>query len=130
MPAAPFQRRNCVGALEHRIHLALTHGAGNEATRQAAEDTLATYYSRFTGTENGPHPNCLEDFEKLPEAYRAAVGLKVTDQAVRSACKFKHIWIRPIPSGSEWTSGLFGIDEEVLDGVDNDGDGWIDEDLK
>lgn len=130
MPAAPFQRRNCVGSLEHRIHLALTHGAGNEATRQAAEDTLATYYSRFTGTENGPHQNCLEDFEKLPEAYRRDVGLKVTDQAVRSACKFKHIWIRPIPAGSEWTSGLFGIDEEILDGVDNDGDGWIDEDLK
>jgi hypothetical protein len=123
MPAPPLQRQNCVGALEHRIFLAKTYG-------DAGEDTLATYYSRFTGTENGPHQNCLEDFQKLPAEYRVAENLKVTDQVVRTACKFKHIWIRPIPSGSEWTSGIFGIDEEVLDGVDNDGDGWIDEDLK
>jgi hypothetical protein len=130
MPEAPFQREACIGSLEHRIRLALTHGAGSSATRRAAEDTLASYYSRFIGNENGPEPTCLEDFEKLPEAYRAAAGLAVTDAAVRMACMFKHVWIRPIPPGSEWTSGVFGIDEEVLDGVDNDGDGWIDEDVK
>ena len=37
MPAPPYQRRNCVGALEHRIHLAKTYGA-------AGEDTLAAFY--------------------------------------------------------------------------------------
>lgn len=119
----PHQRQNCVGSLEHRIFLAKSSGS-------VADSVLSSYYSRFTGTENGPHANCLEDFEKLPLAYRQAENLKVTDQVVRTACKYKHIWIRPIPANSEWTSGLFGIDEEHLDGVDNDGDGWIDEDLR
>jgi hypothetical protein len=130
MPEAPFQREACIGSLEHRIRLAILHGAGSAATRRAAEDTLATYDSRVIGNENGPHPNCLEDFAKLPEAYREALGLEATDAAVSLACKFKHVWIKPIPPGSEWTSGVFGVDEEVRDGVDNDGDGWIDEDVK
>lgn len=132
MPAAPRQRQSCVGSLEHRIHLARANGADSPdlAERNRAEDTLRLYYSQFTGTENGPHPNCLEDFEKLDPEYRAAEGLKVTDHAVRIACKFKHIWIHGIPPGSEWTDGIFGIDEEIPDGLDNDGDGWIDEDLK
>ena len=25
---------------------------------------------------------------------------------------------------------MYGVDEEILDGIDNDGDGWIDEDVK
>lgn len=128
----PRQRQFCVGSLEHRIHLALTYGAGSTdpAVRRVAEDTLNSYYSQFTGTENGPHANCLEDFEKLDKAYRDEIGLEVTSQVVRTACKFKHIWIHGTPPNSEWTAGIFGVDEEILDGVDNDGDGWIDEDLK
>jgi hypothetical protein len=123
MPDAPRQRQFCIGSLEHRIHLARTGG-------DSADSLLAAHYSRFTGNENGPHPNCLEDFGKLPQAYRDAEGLKVTDDIVRTACKYKHIWIAPMPPDSEWTSGVFGIDEEIPDGIDNDGDGWIDEDLK
>lgn len=123
MPDPPRQRQFCIGSLEHRIHLARTGGA-------SADSLLAAHYSRYIGTENGPHPNCLEDFAKLPQAYRQAEGLEAYDGIVRAACKFKHIWIAPRPPDSEWTSGVFGIDEELPDGIDNDGDGWIDEDLK
>jgi hypothetical protein len=125
MPDFPRQRQFCIGSLEHRIHLARTGGSGG-----GADSLLAAHYSRFTGNENGPHPNCLEDFGKLPQAYRDAEGLKVTDDIVRTACKYKHIWIAPMPPNSEWTSGVFGVDEEIPDGIDNDGDGWIDEDVK
>ncbi|MDB5105443.1 MAG: hypothetical protein JWP91_3132 [Fibrobacteres bacterium] len=115
----PFAKQFCIGSLEHRIYLA-QHGG---------RDTLAVYYSRFLG--EGPSKNCLEDFDKLDPAFKAAVGLKTsTDDAVLDACQFKHIWKAPRPVHSEWTSGVFGIDEELPDGVDNDGDGWIDEDLK
>jgi hypothetical protein len=49
---------------------------------------------------------------------------------VQDACQYKHIWKHGMPPNSEWTSGVFGVDEELPDGIDNDGDGWIDEDLK
>ncbi len=115
----PFQRQFCIGALEHRIYLAQHGGV----------DSLKVYYSRFLG--EGPSRNCLEDFDKLPQAYKDKVGLKSSqDAAVQDACQFKHIWIHGMPPRSEWTAGVFGIDEEILDGVDNDGDGWIDEDVK
>lgn len=119
MQAAPLERQFCIGSLEHRIFLSQTGGA----------DLLKTYYSKFLG--EGPNKNCLEDFDKLPAAYKAAVGLTSNAAAaVQDACQFKHIWIRGIPANSEWTQGVFGIDEELPDGVDNDGDGWIDEDRK
>lgn len=128
MPAPPYQRQFCIGSLEHRIHLVKTFMAPGDAN--AAMDSMKTYYSRFIENELAPNANCLEDYEKLPKEYRDAVQLQVTDPVVRVACRFKHIWIKPIPPNSEWTSGVFGIDEEILDGVDNDGDGWIDEDLR
>ena len=119
MQAPPLSRQFCVGSLEHRIYLAQNGGT----------DTLKTFYSKFLG--EGPDRNCLEDFDKLPAAYKTAVGLTSnTAAAVQDACQFKHIWIGAIPANSEWTQGLFGIDEELPDGVDNDGDGWIDEDRK
>jgi hypothetical protein len=119
MLAPPFQRQFCIGSLEHRIYLS-QHGG---------KDTLSLYYSRFLG--EGPNQNCLDDFDKLPETYKTAVGLhSSSDDAVQDACQFKHIWKKGIPPNSEWASGVFGIDEEVPDGVDNDGDGWIDEDVK
>ncbi|MEO7427092.1 MAG: hypothetical protein ABI036_18030, partial [Fibrobacteria bacterium] len=119
MPPAPLQRQFCIGSLEHRIYLA-QHGG---------RDTLKLYYSQFIG--EGANKNCLEDFAKLPQAYKDELGLEdAEDPAVQDACQFKHIWIRGLPPHSEWTSGVLGLDEEVLDGVDNDGDGWIDEDAK
>ncbi len=115
----PFKRQFCIGALEHRIYLA-QHGG---------TDSLKVYYSKFLG--EGPNKNCLDDFDKLPQAYKDKVGLKAnTDAAVQDACQYKHIWIHGMPPNSEWTAGVFGVDEELPDGVDNDGDGWIDEDLK
>ncbi len=116
----PFQRQFCVGSLEHRIYLAQHGGV----------DSLKVYYSKFIG--EGAYKNCLEDFDKLPDAYKTAVGLRLnTDAAVQDACQYKHIWKSGVhPPNSEWTSGVFGVDEEIQDGVDNDGDGWIDEDIK
>ncbi|MEO6098481.1 MAG: hypothetical protein ABIW76_23540 [Fibrobacteria bacterium] len=123
MPPQPMQRKFCIGSLEHRIYLA-QHGGS---------DTLKLYYSKFLG--EGGDGNCLEDYRKLPQAYRdSARQESPTDKdfanAIEDACRFKHIWIRGIPSDSEWKSGVFGVDEEFPDGVDNDGDGWIDEDAK
>lgn len=116
MPDAPLQREFCVGSIEHRIFLA----------RNGGRDTLLAYYSPFL-TE-GPSENCLEDYDKLPQAYKDA--FKPTEAEIRQACRFKHIWIAPRPPHSEWESGVFGIDEELPDGLDNDGDGWIDEDVQ
>jgi hypothetical protein len=119
MLPAPFAKQFCIGSLEHRIYLA-QHGG---------KDTLAAYYSEYP--LEGPNKNCLEDFDKLDPAFKSAVGLKAnTDLHVEWACKYKHIWIAGRPANSEWTSGVLGVDEESPDGVDNDGDGWIDEDLK
>lgn len=115
----PFEKEFCIGSLQHRIYLA-QHGG---------TDSLKVYYSKFLG--EGPNQNCLEDFDKLSPEYKAAVGLTASsDNAVQDACQYKHIWIHGMPPHSEWTSGVFGIDEEILDGVDNDGDGWIDEDVR
>ncbi|HKP94966.1 MAG TPA: hypothetical protein VJ385_04335 [Fibrobacteria bacterium] len=119
MQAPPFQRQFCIGSLEHRIYLA-QHGG---------TDTLRVYYSKFLG--EGANQNCLEDFDKLPQAYKDRVGLHAsTDDAVQDACLYKHIWVHGMPPRSEWTAGVLGLDEEIPDGVDNDGDGWIDEDVK
>ncbi|MDB5050163.1 MAG: hypothetical protein JWO30_3234 [Fibrobacteres bacterium] len=119
MQAPPFQRQFCIGSLEHRIFLAQNGGV----------DSLKVYYSRFLG--EGPSKNCLEDFDKLPQTYKDLVHLKSSnDDAVQDACQFKHIWIHGMPPRSEWTAGVLGLDEEIPDGVDNDGDGWIDEDVK
>jgi hypothetical protein len=123
MLPAPMQRKFCIGSLEHRIYLA-QHGG---------RDTLKLYYSKFLG--EGGTKNCMEDYQKLPQAYKDAARLESpTDKdfanAIDDACLYKHIWIHGIPANSEWKSGVFGIDEEVPDGVDNDGDGWIDEDVK
>jgi hypothetical protein len=126
MPAAPFQRKFCIGSLENRIYLAQHFGRA----------ALHANYSAFTDNpEVGGNGNCLADFEKLPAAYKAAAELesgsarKLKDD-VDLACQYKHIWISGIPPNSEWTSGIFGVDEEIPDGIDNDGDGWIDEDLR
>jgi hypothetical protein len=119
MQAFPLQRQFCIGALEHRIYLA-QHGG---------TDSLRVYYSRFL--DEGPSKNCLEDFDKLPSQYKDAVGVHASsDPVVQDACQYKHIWKHGMPANSEWTSGVFGVDEEIKDGIDNDGDGWIDEDLK
>jgi hypothetical protein len=116
MKAPPMQREFCVGSLEHRIYLA----------RNGGKDSLFAYYSPFLS--ESANDNCLEDYAKLPQAYKDA--FKPTEAEYTLACRYKHIWTAPIPPHSEWTSGLFGIDEEKADGFDNDGDGWIDEDLQ
>lgn len=127
MPAAPFQRKFCIGSLENRIYLAHHYG----------RDSLHAYYSPFRDNpEFGGNANCKLDFEKLPEDYKAAALLEsgsarqLADD-VDLACQYKHIWLPGSPPpNSEWTSGVFGVDEEIPDGVDNDGDGWIDEDVR
>jgi hypothetical protein len=119
MKAAPLTRQFCIGSLEHRIYLAQNGG----------NDSLDFHYQIFLG--EGPSSNCLEDFDKLDQTYKDLVGVKSsTDNIVLTACRYKHIWKRGIPPNSEWASGVFGMDEELPDGVDNDGDGWIDEDRK
>lgn len=123
----PFKRQFCIGSLEHRIYLA-QHGKGID-TLKAGSDSLKLYYSEFLG--EGSNKNCLEDFDKLPADYKKAVGISSnSDPIVQKACHFKHIWIHGRPPRSEWTSGVLGVDEEIMDGLDNDGDGWIDEDVR
>ncbi len=108
-------RRGCIGSLENRLHLART-----------APDSLPQYYSRFD--EDGPSRRCLEDMERLDPEFLEAQAYTAEESAL--ACSFKHIWIAARPVNSEWTGGVLGVDEEYLDGVDNDGDGWVDEDVK
>jgi hypothetical protein len=113
MPDSPYEKQFCIGSIEHRLHVA-----------REAPDSLRLYYSRFP-TE-GASVNCLDDYEKLSEDFRN--DFAPTRQELNQACLYKHIWIAPRPENSEWVSGVFGIDEEKADGIDNDGDGWIDED--
>lgn len=115
MQAKPREREFCIGALEHRLHLA----------RAGGQDSLKVFYSPVL-TE-GPDSRCLEDLEKFSVAFMAATQVTVAEK--RLACRYKHIWIAPRPPNSEWTGGILGIDEEKADLLDNDGDGWIDEDL-
>jgi hypothetical protein len=131
MLPAPLTRQFCIGSLEHRLYLA-KDGTGANPLR-SAEDTLKLYYSPFIG--EGPNKNCLEDYDKLDPLFKAEVKLGARTEAatkliVDLACHYKHIWIHGRPANSEWTAGIFGIDEEAPDGQDNDGDGWIDEDIK
>jgi hypothetical protein len=130
MLAPPLQRQNCIGSLEHRLYLA-QNGTGPEPLK-TARDTLRVYYSAYPG--EGANKDCLEDFEKLDPDFKTVTGLANKDAAtldiINLACKYKHIWIHDRPAHSEWTSGTLGIDEEITDGIDNDGDGWIDEDVK
>ena len=126
MPAAPFQRKYCIGSLENRIYLAQHYG----------RDSLRTYYSAFVDNAETGNANCLEDAKKLSEEYKTAAraeskSAKEYEFDVDLACQYKHIWKSGIPPpNSEWTSGVFGVDEEIPDSIDNDGDGWIDEDLR
>jgi hypothetical protein len=121
----PMQRKFCIGSLEHRIYLAQHYG----------RDSLKAYYSPFLNVEETGNKNCLQDLDKLSDAYKAEAmkespSAQDFKDAELTACQYKHIWIAGIPPHSEWTSGTFGVDEEILDGIDNDGDGWIDEDVK
>jgi hypothetical protein len=93
-------------------------------------DTLKFYYSvvnnppAFADTSK----NCMDDYlNHINPDFRRLFA--ATQAEVNVACRFKHIWHAPRPLNSEWTSGVYGVDEEKYDCVDNDGDGWIDEDL-
>lgn len=126
MPPPPFQRKFCIGSLENRIYLAQHYG----------DDSLLAYYSPVLNVgESGKH-SCLDDVDRLPADYKAAAAQEPNStmdfkDATIKACQYKHIWKSGIPPpNSEWTSGTFGVDEEILDGIDNDGDGWIDEDVR
>jgi hypothetical protein len=126
MLPAPFQRKFCIGSLEHRIYLAQHYGI----------DSLRAYYSAFVDNAETGDANCLADAQKLSPEYKAAAtaeskSAKQYEYDVDMACHYKHIWKSAVPPpNSEWTSGVFGVDEEVPDGIDNDGDGWIDEDVR
>ncbi len=115
-----YRRINCIGTLENRLYFERNH-----------PDSLAVYYSPYLDAGNPnpfpPDSNCEDDYNTMDPTFRTLWG--ATQSAVDSACHYKHIWVAPIPPRSEWTGGVFGIDEEKLDGIDNDGDGWIDEDV-
>jgi hypothetical protein len=120
-----LKRQNCIGSLEHRLYL-----AKRVSTDATYLDSLIAYYSAQGDPRNSADTvkNCMDDYRrKLSQTYKDALG--ITDAVANVACRFKHIWIAPIPPRSEWTSGVFGLDEERYDCIDNDGDGWIDEDL-
>ncbi|MGL1933765.1 MAG: hypothetical protein OCD01_02030 [Fibrobacterales bacterium] len=106
-------RQFCIGTLEHRLYLA-----------ENASDSLDIYYIPFDLSE---HPDfqteCIADvlfFELSPLHSEETIAL---------ACTVGHHWALGQPESSEWTGGTFGIDEEKVDGIDNDGDGYIDEDV-
>ena len=104
----------CMGTLENRLYLARKGGA----------DSLNSYYERFNETSS----NCIKTYNtSLDPVFKAKFN--ATQGEILNACGNNHIWIAPRPPRSEWTGGLFGIDEEICgDGIDNDGDGLIDED--
>ncbi len=110
-------RKFCMGTLEHRLYLA------HDPTKM---DSLPIYYAALI--DGASNATCMDDMNKLNPAYLQAKGYSEIDKVI--ACSVKHIWALPRPIRSEWTSGVYGVDEEILDGIDNDGDGWIDEDLK
>ena len=129
---AAYQRAFCVGSLEHRLYQARKRVDGTG-------DSLNTYYSTFG---EGSNEDCRKDIDKLNPAYLSVQNPTETEKSI--ACTYKHIWRTGFhPPRSEWTGGVFGIDEESYDavqsdgtvkkidedGVDNDGDGWIDEDV-
>ena len=109
---------------------------GGPGNPDGTQDSLHKYYSEYLSgdTEKYAFQNCLDDYAKLDNNYKNVWHAGQTQQAIDAerdlACHYKHIWIAPRPPRSEWTGGVYGIDEEKCDGVDNDGDGWIDEDLE
>ena len=118
-------REFCVGTLEHRLHLArVANLVITNPEANLKEDSLQVYYTRGVETET----DCIRQYNRyLDPAFRAK--FKPTDKERDAACHFKDIWIAPIPPRSEWTGGVFGEDEEICgDLIDNDGDGWVDED--
>ncbi len=121
-PPANNPRQNCIGALENRLYLAHQGLLQFPNSPVHASDSLKHYYAA-AGAE--PDPICIENYENFPASFRSLW----TDAEANLACEFRHLWIAPRPPRSEWTGGTLGIDEEKLDGVDNDGDGWVDEDV-
>ncbi len=127
-----FKRAFCVGTIENRLYLARV-GGPKDANGQ--QDSLKKYYSEYVSGDPAKyaHKNCTEDFEKLDASFRNIwfpdTNLVSAKNEKELACHYKHIWIAPRPTNSEWTSGVYGVDEEKYDCIDNDGDGWKDEDL-
>lgn len=121
-----MKRVHCIGTLEHRLYLA----------RVGGYDSLNKYYEPFIGE---PNTDCLNQFQnRLDTAFLNRWYLPNDprkDIEPQRACNYKHVWIHPNAPGtgilknSEWTGGVLGVDEEICgDGIDNDGDGWVDED--
>ncbi len=134
------QRVFCMGTLEHRLYLARKAGITSlnpDVMRNPAyRDSLRNYYTvagsgdPTSSADTGK--NCMDDVRRhLGQDFKNRWFPMTPDSAaeVNLACRFKHIWLAPRPANSEWTSGVYGVDEEKYDCVDNDGDGWIDEDL-
>ncbi len=133
-----LKREFCIGTLEHRLYLAhwsvTTFGPGTNRV-----DSLAYYYQPFSG-ESSANTDCKNAFDnpqRLDPAFRAK--FKPTTEERDLACQFQSIWNSPVAGypkeagkkllNSEWTGGTFGVDEETCgDKIDNDGDGWVDED--
>lgn len=115
MPPVPFQRMFCIGSLENRLFWA----------RSGGRDSLFAHYSRAPG--DAFNRTCKDQYYELDANFRNQ--WQATDAEWQLACQFSHIWKAQRPQNSEWTGGTFGVDEEKPDGVDNDGDGWIDEDV-
>ncbi len=104
-------RKGCIGTLENRLERAKT-----------SPSTLSDYAVQ---TSQDDIDDCLEDFGRLPANLQT-----LYNDVKEKACGYKHIYISTRPAGSEWTGGVFGVDEEIPDGIDNDGDGWADEDVR
>jgi hypothetical protein len=122
--ADSLARQFCIGTLENRLYLARQGMRFSSPSLPHSADSLYTYYSSFGLINN----NCKDQFNKrLDPAFRAKFNPS-TDEG-NLACQFQHVWIAPRPPNSEWTGGVLGVDEEICgDRIDNDGDGWIDED--
>ncbi len=115
MPPVPFQRQFCIGSLENRLYWA----------RYGGKDSLYAHYGRSPG--DAFNRTCKDQYYELDPNFLRQWN--ATDAEWQLACQFSHIWNSERPQNSEWTGGTLGVDEEKLDGADNDGDGWIDEDV-
>ncbi|MGL1901128.1 MAG: hypothetical protein OCC49_03250 [Fibrobacterales bacterium] len=110
---ASTERTFCIGTLEHRLYLA-----------QNVPDSLDVYYKPF---DLDDHPDFQD--ECMADVLFFELSALFSTEIITLACTVGHHWALDRPALSEWTSGTFGIDEEKIDGIDNDGDGYIDEDV-
>ena len=111
-------KQNCIGAFQHRIYL---------ATLDSDSSNLKSMYLKYV--DQSDIDECVNDVDRIIEDMTDQNLIDLFNAQKSKACAYSHEWKGGMPVNSEWSAGVFGVDEEILDGIDNDGDGWVDEDI-